>query len=522
MANSDPATTLEARTKRRFANKWTRMALVFSLIFLTLVLLADPGDKVLHLKVPCFMLVMALWLARVDVTRPITNLKVFVGIFVVSIVIPTVWVLLSVITGRSLEMENLLAFPKAFLFLTLLFVISNENIYLDRIAARGSVLIAVTTIVVVALSKQAPTLATGIYLFAVSNDLAVINEARDQFGIGVGQFFYNTSPIMLFGLAFFLHRCLFGRRRRVWNLGLSTLILVALLFTGGRGNLISALFVVAVLATARMAKSIGGLATAVIACVLFVVPCALLPGNCSTRRKHQTRSSSSTTNRTWNFSASIQVTCSSEKAKEQDFFPPVLATTLMLPNSPTGTRPAVWNSITLVFVILLLAPIILLLRKRKFDEDVGYVTVGYIAYLLVSATNPLLVSTGTLVSSWMGEGAGKLCEGNRCGGLAHEARTGVTCDLLQSHQQDQPCAPARISVCMATYNGAKFVRQQIESILPQLGATDEVIIVDDASTDETVEIIHQLRDGRIHLVQNARNEGAQKLSSEHCNLQPAI
>lgn len=63
---------------------------------------------------------------------------------------------------------------------------------------------------------------------------------------------------------------------------------------------------------------------------------------------------------------------------------------------------------------------------------------------------------------------------------------------------------------MATYNGAKFVRQQIESILPQLGATDEVIIVDDASTDETVEIIHQLRDGRIHLVQNARNEGVVK------------
>lgn len=399
MANSDPATTLEARTKRRFANKWTRRALVFSLIFLTLVLLVDPGDKVLHLKVPCFMLVMALWLARVDVTRPITNLKVFVGIFVVSIVIPTVWVLLSVITGRSLEMENLLAFPKAFLFLTLLFVISNENIYLDRIAARGSVLIAVTTIVVVALSKQAPTLATGIYLFAVSNDLAVINEARDQFGIGVGQFFYNTSPIMLFGLAFFLHRCLFGRRRRVWNLGLSTLILVALLFTGGRGNLISALFVVAVLATARMAKSIGGLATAVIACVLFVVPCALFAG------KLFNPTETSNEIKFAHYQSYVELFGEHPsyllfgQGEGTRFFSSGFGDyTYVTELTYLELVRQFGIPITLVFVILLLAPIILLLRKRKFDEDVGYVTVGYIAYLLVSATNPLLVSsTGMLV-----------------------------------------------------------------------------------------------------------------------------
>ena len=33
---------------------------------------------------------------------------------------------------------------------------------------------------------------------------------------------------------------------------------------------------------------------------------------------------------------------------------------------------------------------------------------------------------------------------------------------------------AKISVCMATYNGASFIQEQIESILPQLGADDEL------------------------------------------------
>ncbi|HEU5291309.1 MAG TPA: glycosyltransferase, partial [Cyclobacteriaceae bacterium] len=41
----------------------------------------------------------------------------------------------------------------------------------------------------------------------------------------------------------------------------------------------------------------------------------------------------------------------------------------------------------------------------------------------------------------------------------------------------------RISVCMATYNGASFIREQIESILPQLSDDDEIIFSDDGSTD---------------------------------------
>lgn len=59
-----------------------------------------------------------------------------------------------------------------------------------------------------------------------------------------------------------------------------------------------------------------------------------------------------------------------------------------------------------------------------------------------------------------------------------------------------------ISVCMPTYNGEKFIRIQLESILSQLGNDDEVVISDDSSTDKTVEIIKSLNDSRIHLLEN--------------------
>ena len=54
----------------------------------------------------------------------------------------------------------------------------------------------------------------------------------------------------------------------------------------------------------------------------------------------------------------------------------------------------------------------------------------------------------------------------------------------------------KVSVCMASYNGALYIKQQIESILSQLGQEDEVIIVDDCSMDSTREVISSIYDNQ--------------------------
>ena len=64
-----------------------------------------------------------------------------------------------------------------------------------------------------------------------------------------------------------------------------------------------------------------------------------------------------------------------------------------------------------------------------------------------------------------------------------------------------------VSVCMATYNGARYVHEQVASILPQLGPSDELVVVDDCSRDETVSVLRALEDPRVRIHCNERNRG---------------
>ncbi len=51
----------------------------------------------------------------------------------------------------------------------------------------------------------------------------------------------------------------------------------------------------------------------------------------------------------------------------------------------------------------------------------------------------------------------------------------------------------KISVAMCTCNGAAFLKLQLESIFTQTKAVDEIVVVDDSSTDETVDILNEYK-----------------------------
>ena len=60
----------------------------------------------------------------------------------------------------------------------------------------------------------------------------------------------------------------------------------------------------------------------------------------------------------------------------------------------------------------------------------------------------------------------------------------------------------RISVCIATFNGEKYIGQQLDSLCEQLSACDEIIISDDGSTDGTLDVVRDYHDPRIIILEH--------------------
>lgn len=68
----------------------------------------------------------------------------------------------------------------------------------------------------------------------------------------------------------------------------------------------------------------------------------------------------------------------------------------------------------------------------------------------------------------------------------------------------------KITILMSVYNGTRYLREAIESILRQTWTDYEFLIINDASTDDSREIILSFHDSRIRLVDNSTNIGLTK------------
>jgi len=66
---------------------------------------------------------------------------------------------------------------------------------------------------------------------------------------------------------------------------------------------------------------------------------------------------------------------------------------------------------------------------------------------------------------------------------------------------------ARVAILMPVYNVAEYLREALDSILQQSYSDFRIYIVDDCSTDNTVEVIQSYTDERIHLIQQVKNGG---------------
>jgi glycosyltransferase involved in cell wall biosynthesis len=64
-----------------------------------------------------------------------------------------------------------------------------------------------------------------------------------------------------------------------------------------------------------------------------------------------------------------------------------------------------------------------------------------------------------------------------------------------------------LSVIMPVYNGEKYLEEAISNVLSQTFTDYELLIIDDGSSDSSVKIIQSIKDPRIRLIRNEKNQG---------------
>ncbi|HLJ75313.1 MAG TPA: glycosyltransferase family 2 protein, partial [Thermoanaerobaculia bacterium] len=66
-----------------------------------------------------------------------------------------------------------------------------------------------------------------------------------------------------------------------------------------------------------------------------------------------------------------------------------------------------------------------------------------------------------------------------------------------------------VSICLPTYNGSRYLRECLASALAQTHGDFELVVVDDRSTDETMDIIRDVAhaDSRVRVFENDANLG---------------
>src|SRR5215470_19970518 len=74
--------------------------------------------------------------------------------------------------------------------------------------------------------------------------------------------------------------------------------------------------------------------------------------------------------------------------------------------------------------------------------------------------------------------------------------------------------PPKVSVLMAVYNAERFLSKAIESVLSQSFEDFELLIHDDGSKDNSVEIIQSFRDPRIRAVLHPLNQGEARVRNQ--------
>jgi hypothetical protein len=369
------------------------------------VSLIDPMDQMFHLKSILFLTVFAVWFFRAGLgytkwCRP----SDWAALTALALVIPIAATLIGLLSGRNPPSGPTFSTIEMFLMLFLVLVVASEDIDLVSILNRECIVVAFITLCIAITSIVSPLLYEAIYEFTAMKQTAFLSLEASHVGLGIGSFYYKTSATMILPLGYYTV-CFYARRsHRVRSLFLALVYFSALVLSGARANTLAAAAVVGVFSIKKIREVLGWN----VAMPVSLVVLAFAAGSFLPKFFNPTEYSNAVKLGHWSsyiaeFEQHPSYLFWGEGADTEFYSKGFEKKTTITELTYLELVRNFGIPITLLFFMALFWPLIPLLGRRARDTGISYLAVPYGVYLLMSASNPLLLNTtGMLVviSAW--------------------------------------------------------------------------------------------------------------------------
>lgn len=215
----------------------------FLLSFLVLILLIDPTDRIFHLKIPSFILVIFGWLILRSRSK-IQYYKEYL-IIIFFLIFITIFGIFTAVAqgGGNTDFAFAFGFLKSIFILFLLIIVVDMDIDLGKYITKCSIFIPLITFVIYSLPIYNVALFGQVYNYLVLGTETMMIAKRDFYGYNVSMIYYKTSPMLVFPLSYYCSvfvRDGFTVKRMI----LISMFFLCLLISGTRANMLSAICVV--------------------------------------------------------------------------------------------------------------------------------------------------------------------------------------------------------------------------------------------------------------------------------------
>jgi hypothetical protein len=321
------------------------------------------------------------------------------GVIIIVYTIISISVVMGYLQGFSFDAKTVKLIYKTYILLFLLLWI--ERLPLLEKIFFPTILIALTIIAVYALITFYPSTQSSIYSFFNEKFKLMRISHRTFMGINTLGIYYTSVALLVIPLAIYLYKVLFKGEKRKTYYCASALLFAALLFSGTRACMLSAVLIVSIMIIMRIYKSspTKKLVALVVGGVAMIYFCNILYQMLNDKKE-----------------ISLQV-----KSKHIDSYKKLIAEhpLILILGEGAGsefysegfeekTALTEWSYAELVrwfglfgagiIVFIYLFPLYVFYRKRNILPYSLPIRVGYSFYLLIAGTNPLLLGSNGLLA----------------------------------------------------------------------------------------------------------------------------